>query len=428
MADDSVHQPVVYIGDDAAHALVVYAREQGLQHLALVADANTRAALAARVAERLADAGLDVVMLLAPGPEPVVADERRLIAVMLAAPPGELAFVAVGSGTVTDIARFVSFHTRNRFISLPTAASMDGYATSNNAINQGGLKVSVPGHAPEAIFCDLPALAAAPRAMNAAGLGDTLAKFTSVNDLRLGHLVWGERASAAGGGTWERDEAIAERMERLAQTAMVRAGEIAAAEPKALAFLVRALIDSGLAMADFGNSMPGAGAEHHISHCWEMRALLRGEPALLHGSKAGVGAVMAACWYAKVREMTQREAANRLAAAAWPDAEAEIADIHRVYGPLAGGIVEAQQPFLQVTAERWSELKWRIIENWEEIRAIAARIPSPEALADALRAAGGPGSPEDLGLGPDEIEVAARYGHFTRPRFTIARLRLLLGI
>jgi hypothetical protein len=62
------------------------------------------------------------------------------------------------------------------------------------------------------------------------------------------------------------------------------------------------------------------------------------------------------------------------------------------------------------------------------VHTIAARIPHPDAIADALRAAGGAGSPEELGLSAEEIEVGERYGHFTRPRFTIARLRLLLGI
>ncbi len=181
-------------------------------------------------------------------------------------------------------------------------------------------------------------------------------------------------------------------------------------------------------MADFGNSMPGSGSEHHISHCWEMRAQLRGEPPLLHGAKVGVGSVMAAGWYAAVREMTQREAANRLVAAAWPDAGSEIAGIRTVYGPVADGIIAAQQPFLAVTPERWAELKWRIIESWDEIRAIAGRVPPPAALSDALHAAGGPGLPDELGLSADEIEIGARFGHFTRPRFTIARLRLLLGI
>ena len=83
---------------------------------------------------------------------------------------------------------------------------MDGYATSGNALTIGGLKQSVAGQTPEAIFCDIDTLAAAPRPLIAAGLGDTLAKFTSVNDLRLGHLLWDER--------W--DEAIGQRMEDLA--------------------------------------------------------------------------------------------------------------------------------------------------------------------------------------------------------------------
>ena len=236
---------------------------------------------------RCAAAGLAVHTIVLPGDE-VVADEASLVHVLLAAPVGETCYLAIGSGTVTDIARFVSHRTRNRFISLPTAPSMDGYATTNNTLTLGGLKLSIPAHAPEAIFCDIETLAAAPRPMIAAGLGDTLAKFTSVNDLRLGHLLWDER--------W--DEAIGQRMEDLAQAALARAGEIALADTDAVAFLTQALIDSGLSMAAFGSSMPGAGAEHHISHCWEMRMLQQGLPALLHGAKVGVGTVMAAGWYA----------------------------------------------------------------------------------------------------------------------------------
>ncbi|MGE5603352.1 MAG: iron-containing alcohol dehydrogenase [Nitrososphaerales archaeon] len=417
------HNPVVYAGEDAPGALVAYAQAEGLQHLTLIADTNTYAALGQRVEASLRAARFDVTRIVVEGLDPVVADELRLVRVILAAPSRASAYVAAGSGTITDIARFASFHSRNRFISLPSAASMDGYATSNNTLTLDKLKISVRGHAPEAIFCDLPALAAAPRAMTAAGLGDILARFTSVNDLRLGHLLWGERSD-----TWDRDAPIADRMERLGQTALVRGGEIAAGEPKALAFLMAALIDSGLAMADFGNSMPGSGSEHHISHCWEMRAQMHGEPALFHGAKVGVATVMAAGWYAAIREMTQREAADRLAATDWPDPQAQIADIRRVYGPIADELIEAQRPFLYVTPEQWADLKWRILDHWDEVRAIAAQVAQPAALADVLAAAGGPGWPQELGLSGEEIEIGARYGHYTRPRFTIAKLRLLLGI
>ncbi len=143
MADLPVHAPRIYIGDDAVGALIDYAREQELR-LTLVADANTYQALARRVEEQAAALGLDVITVVAKGPEPIVSDERRLVQVLIDAGASERAYVAVGSGTVTDITRFASFHARNRFISMPTAASMDGYATSNNTLSVAGLKISVP--------------------------------------------------------------------------------------------------------------------------------------------------------------------------------------------------------------------------------------------------------------------------------------------
>lgn len=355
--------------------------------------------------------------IVLPGDE-IMADEARLIHVLMHAPVGETCYLAVGSGTITDIARFASYRTRNRFMSLPTAPSMDGYATSNNTLTLGGLKLSVPAHAPEAIFCDIETLAAAPRAMIAAGLGDTLAKFTSVNDLRLGHLLWGE--------PW--DEAIAARMEGLAHTALGRAGELAGADPHAIAFLTQALLDSGLAMAAFGSSMPGGGAEHHISHCWEMRMLQQGLPALLHGAKVGVGTVMAAGWYAALRRRHRKEAAQRLAGATLPDPDAEEDAIQRIYGSVAGQITAQQAPFIRMSGAAWAALKARIHDHWDEIKAIAQRVPPPEVIAEALQQAGGPTAPEALGLPAGEISMAARYGHYTRPRFTIAKLRLILDL
>ena len=181
-------------------------------------------------------------------------------------------------------------------------------------------------------------------------------------------------------------------------------------------------------MGEFGSSAPGAGSEHHISHCWEMRLQLRGEPAHLHGAKVGVGSIMAAQWYAAIREMTQREAANRLAEATWPDPDEEIAEIGRVYGPVAEQIVAAQQQFLFVTPGQFAALKSRILDAWDEIRAIAARIPPAEQIAAALREAGGPTSAADLGLSEEEDAIARRFAMYTRPRFTVARLRLALGI
>jgi glycerol-1-phosphate dehydrogenase [NAD(P)+] len=371
-------------------------------------------------------AGLAVTTLVLQPPDglDLVADDVTLVRALTATPPGPQAYIAVGSGTITDLTRFLAYRTGNRFLSVPTAPSMDGYATSNNTLTLNRLKVSLPGKTPEAIFCDVATLAAAPAQMIAAGLGDNLARFTSVNDLRLGALLWGER--------W--DAQIGARMEAMGQVGLRRAAEIGRGDEDAVAALTTALLDSGLAMGDFGSSAPGAGSEHHISHCWEMRMQLRGEPAghghaaHLHGAKVGVGSVMAAGWYAQIRGMTGREAANRLSEARWPDPDAEIAAIRRVYGPVAEQIIDAQRPFLFLTDEQFAALKGRILDAWEEIRAIAARIPPPEQIAAALRLAGGPATGAELGLSEEEAEIGARYGMYTRPRFTVARLRVVLGI
>ena len=59
----------------------------GLQHLTLVADANTAARRSVRGWRKaLKGGGLDVTEVLVEGPEPVVADEKRLVQVMLAEP------------------------------------------------------------------------------------------------------------------------------------------------------------------------------------------------------------------------------------------------------------------------------------------------------------------------------------------------------
>ena len=97
----------VHIGPDAVPALVRYAEEQGLRRLLLVADERTYAALGARVEDALTSAGREVIRALLAGEE-VIADAARILEVLLAADERPDAYLAVGSGTITDITRFAS--------------------------------------------------------------------------------------------------------------------------------------------------------------------------------------------------------------------------------------------------------------------------------------------------------------------------------
>jgi glycerol-1-phosphate dehydrogenase [NAD(P)+] len=156
--------------------------------------------------------------------------------------------------------------------------------------------------------------------------------------------------------------------------------------------------------------------------------LQAGLSPLLHGAKVGVGTVIAAGWYAHLREMSRDEAARRLAGASSPDLEAPEEIIRRVYGPVADQIIAQQAQFIRMSPERWSALKQRLLDRWDDVQAVAARVPAPEAIAAALRAVGGPATAQELDLSEVEAGLATDYGHFTRPRFTIAKLRLLLEL
>ena len=410
------HFPV-YIGEQAVAEFISYCNSRNLSKFLLVSDKNTYTALGAIIEESLREQRADVSLVVLEGNE-VVADEHYLTEVLRAADRQERTFLAVGSGTITDITRCVSHRTKASFISLPTAPSVDGYTSLYAPLVIGGFKQSVLCFSPLAVFADLRVLSEAPHRMIAAGFGDLVGKFVAVADWRLGHLLWDEPYN----------EAIARRSRQAAQNCAVMADEIAVGSAHAIQFLMEGLIESGFCMLDAGNSAPASGAEHYISHHWEMRLLQEQRPALLHGAKVGVGSVIAAGWYENVGKIDLHEATDRLKDASLPETEKSIQEIRSVYGPAAEGVIKEQSRFLHMSSQTFIELKGRILADWSEIQEIAASVPSPAQMTDWLRQAGAPVSGGELGLNETEIRQAMQYSHYLRGRFTINKLRLMLGI
>lgn len=409
--------PLIYVGDEALRELVAFCCDQGLARFALIADDNTYAALGGRAEAALRGQGWDVRTVVLKGDD-IIADSRHVMQVLLGLDHTPRTFVAVGSGTITDITRFVSHRSAQPFISLPTAASVDGYTSIGAPMVIEGEKITVPCHGPLAVFADLPTLAAAPRPLIAAGLGDMLAKFTSIADWELGHVLWDEPF----------DPAIAARSRKAAQECAVQADAIARCEPAGIRALFLGLIESGLCMLDFGETRPASGYEHHASHFWEMKLLREGRRSILHGAKVGLAVLASAARYAIIRELSAADAATRLAAAQLPDREAVERGIKQAYGPIADKVIAGHAAFLKMNAANFDALKARVLGNWDAVQAIAATVPPPSQIAAWLRQAGGPTSPAELGLSDDEFAQGLAFGGYYRPRFTIAKLSQLLGI
>ena len=190
--------------------------------------------------------------------------------------------LAVGSGTLNDMAKSVSTRLGIECGVLATAASMDGYCSKGAALMKSGFKVTDEVHTPSDILIDLEIVRNAPKLMTAAGFGDIMGKFTCLTDWRTSNIVNGEP--------------IHQGAYSLMQTALVDCmdafEDLTEYKPDAIAKLMRALVTAGLSMAECGNSRPASGSEHHQSHFLEMDFVRRGERVPLHGLKVAIGTLV----------------------------------------------------------------------------------------------------------------------------------------
>jgi glycerol-1-phosphate dehydrogenase [NAD(P)+] len=407
----------LYLGPNAVEHLVQYCETQNLAHFLMVADQNTYTALGQAVEQALLARGWDVKSVVFREPE-VIPNEDFIFQVLLEADQVERTYLAVGSGTLTDITRFASHRTRRPFISLPTAPSVDGFTSPSASLVVRNIKKTVIAQPPIAVIADLPTLAAAPQPMIAAGYGDILGKAIALADWKLGHLLWDEPYSVE----------IAARVRATLQSCLEATAEIGQASPGGIEKLTFSLIDSGLCMLDFGNSRPAAGAEHYMSHYLEMKLLKEGRTAVLHGAKVALCSILVAGLYEQLRQIDRAEAARRLAASPLPDRAADVACIEAVFGEIAPSLVIEQAPFLDLTPQAYEVLKQRILDHWDAIQELAGKVPSPRQMADLMRQAGGATRPEELTLTDEEVGIALEYAHFFRNRFTVRKLGRILGL
>lgn len=188
--------------------------------------------------------------------------------------------LAVGGGTKIDVTKLGSARQKVPFISVPTAASHDGIASSLASLKGLQKPYSSVAQAPMAIIADTGVITQTEHRFTASGCGDVLAKFTAVRDWKLARCekneYYGEYAASL----------------TLMSAKLVRknAALIKPDNEEGVRVLLEALISCGVAMSIAGSSRPGSGSEHLFSHALDMIAP---KPAM-HGEQCGVGTIMMA--------------------------------------------------------------------------------------------------------------------------------------
>jgi glycerol-1-phosphate dehydrogenase [NAD(P)+] len=405
----------ILIGDTATEKSIEFCQQKGYEKFMIVADENTARALGDRVYQAVMQEGWDAIYHVL-DPEGLHADGTTLTRVLAAYDGVPRLFVAVGSGTITDTVRFTSHRSQNQFVSFPTAASVDAYTSENAPVTVGHLKRSIYCHAPIAIFTDLPAICASPKFLTTSGFGDLISKLLSTSDWKISHLIWGT----------DFNEEIYARALRAGHLAAEVVDGIRTADSKSMAAMMEGHFASGFCMADFGNSAPASGAEHHISHIWEMMFHSEEREGLYHGHAVGVAAIMCAEWYQRLKALSRGEAEDLLIRIKIPPRSAQIAAIEKNLPYIAEELIECDPIYLQLSRpQKFKHIRERILDCWDEIQAAAASVPDPEAIRAWIKSLDGPVAPQELGLTKEQVEIAVDYGHYLRERFSINIIRKL---
>ncbi|WJQ05726.1 iron-containing alcohol dehydrogenase [Geobacillus stearothermophilus] len=371
--DIPIEQMVV--GREAFARLVAYLRHKRYERVAIVADDHTFAAAERSLCDQLENGSIRYTVCLVQPDEngDVIADERSIVQVLLETPNDVDALIAVGAGTIHDITRFSSYKMRIPFISVPTAPSVDGFTSMGAPLIIRGVKQTIQAQAPVAVFAHTDVLCQSPKEMIAAGFGDMVAKYTSLADWQFAH--------------WMADEPycpfVHQLTEQSLQTCVDHIDDIAAGGEQGIRVLMNALLQSGIAMLLMGQSYSASGAEHHLSHYWEMEFLRQNKQQVLHGAKVGVSTPII------------------------------IEHYQRVFWPLWNELEERPK---SIDEAAWERLK----ANAASIQKLLESLPSPDRIRAMLEKVGGAAFPEQLGIDLPLVERSLREAHRLRPnRFTI---------
>ena len=391
----------------------------GPTRLLAVSDAATHRAAWDAIGPRLHSLGLTVSeVVLPPGPQgPPLADEANRQRIQEAIRADTDAILAVGSGTINDLAKVSSRTFGKPYLICATAPSMNGYPSTNASLLEAGLKVTRPAQGPAAILADLAILRAAPPAMIRAGLGDLLSQQTALVDWRLANLVEGTFYCPAVAGL------VAGPMQRASQAA----DALNRREDPAVAQLTEALILSGFTMVMAGQSSPASGAEHLISHYWEMDAVTRGRGEPLHGSQVGVTCILTAGLMDRIGKTAVRDLPGPSANApdSWEDAEPSLAVRHGALWKVVREEARAKHRRAADRAKRFA----RHQERWGEIWAVLRPLcPDPASLCEAMRRAGAPTTATELGLSVEDVHRSLLLAREIRNRYTILDLAAEVGL
>lgn len=383
----------------------------------ILADENTYKAAGEDVCRLLEDKGIDFEKYIF-SKSHIAPDESSVGSVCMHYDDKCDMIIAVGSGVINDIGKIISRQTKNPYVIVATAPSMDGYASKTSSMEVDGLKVSVDSRCPDVIIGDVDILKNAPIRMIQSGLGDMLAKYISICEWRIANIILNEYYC----------EYVADLVRDALKQCVDNADGVLKRDEKAVKAVFEGLVKCGMAMEYAGVSRPASGVEHYISHIWDMRGLAFGTKTDFHGIQCGIGTLIAAKIYEQVKKIKpDREKALKYVGnfniAEWNS------ELRKFVGNGAEAMIKNEEKEHKYSISKHSLRLENIINNWDKILEVIDEevIPS-EKIEKILETIGAPKSCSEIGIEKEILPMTFKSSKDIRDKYVLSRLCWDLGI
>ena len=406
----------VVIGSGAVKRLPEFVKKYGRKPF-IVADVNTYGAAGERVCEILQAAGIPFGSFLFQD-KALEPDEKAVGAAFMHYDAACDVIVGVGSGVINDICKILSHISGKPYIIVGTAPSMDGYASATSSMSRDGVKVSLNSRCADVIIGDTEILKTAPLHMLKSGLGDMLAKFVSIAEWRIAHIITGEYYC----------EEVAQLIRDAVKKCVDNAQGLLRREDAAIEAVFEGLVIGGVAMAYAGVSRPASGVEHYFSHVWDMRGLEFGTPVDLHGIQCAMATCKAVELYEKVMGMRPDwEKAHDYVESF--DLEGWNKQLREFLGSSAETMIQLEKKEGKYRKDAHQERFLRIEENWDAIlQILREELPTAEELCKLMDAVGISRDLKTIGVDEVTARMTFRATKDIRDKYVLSRLAWDLGI
>lgn len=353
----------------------------------------------------------------------IYADDTHVAVVegILAKNPDAIA-VAVGSGTINDLCKRASFTSGGRpYMCVATAPSVDGFTSNGAAITDHGLKITLPCPAPVLVVADPVILSAAPISMISAGYGDLAAKVPAGADWLIADALGIEKV----------DKHVWEMVQPNLKDQLAEPKKLRERQDVVIAKVFDGLIHTGFAMQEYFDSRPASGAEHLMSHVWEMNecCMVNGVAAS-HGFKVAIGTLTSTAILEELLKLTASDVERQIKRAKPQTWDERVADIRALVH-----IPSVQDRQIEICAKKFQagealvKRQQAMVAGWDEIRKrIKGQIIPFKELRERFQLAGCPVEPSDIALSGQDYRYGIKVAQMMRNRYTSLDLLYEIGL